>query len=139
MSQFTRVVAATLAIGLVLAVPAANARLIDDPKTEAATQSEPAQNLRGADAQGAPTAPEPTQNLRGADAQGAPTAAPTADPSAPTWPLNPEPIVTAPEPATTASDDESPLVYILPSAAIALMLGAALGFAVRPRRARATA
>jgi hypothetical protein len=121
MSQFTRVVAATLAIGLVLAVPAANARLIDDPKTEAATQSEPAQNLRGA------------------DAQGAPTAAPTADPSAPTWPLNPEPIVTAPEPATTASDDESPLVYILPSAAIALMLGAALGFAVRPRRARATA
>jgi hypothetical protein len=135
MPQFTRTAAAVLAIGLLLLVPAANARPLDEPRTQAASPA--GQNLRGADAQGAPTAPEPNQNLRGADAQGAP-AAPAANPGPPTWPTNPQPIRPATVPAA-ADDDPSPLTYILPTAAIALMLGAGLAFAARPRRARVSA
>ena len=133
MPQFKRMAAAVLAIGLLILVPAANARPIDEPRTQASA----GQNLRGADAQGAPTAPEPRQNLRGADAQGAP-AATAPNPGPPTWPLNPEPIRRAAVPVA-ADDDPSPLTYILPTAAIALMLGAGLAFAARPRRARARA
>ena len=137
-----RTAAATLAVGLVLAVPAANARPIDDPAIQtsslAGTTSESTQNLRGADAQGAPTAPESTQNLRGADAQGAPTAPTTPIPGPPTWPVNPQPIPRD-QPLPAADDDPSPLVYVLPAAAIALMLGAGLGYAARPRRARVSA
>jgi hypothetical protein len=100
MTQFIRMAAATLAIGLLLAVPAANARPIDGP--------------------GTPVPAEPTP--------GGP----------PTWPVNPEPIVT-PQPAAAVDDGgTSPLAYILPAGAIALMAGAALVYVAGPRRARAS-
>jgi hypothetical protein len=140
MPHLTRMAAATVAIGFLLAVPAANARPIDAPAIQtsslAGTTSETKQNLRGADAQGAPTTSK--QNLRGADAQGAP-AAPETNPGPPTWPVNPEPIGRVPaQPVAAGSDDgTSPLAYIVPIGAIALMLAAALAYAARPRRARA--
>jgi hypothetical protein len=145
MPRITRMAAAVLAIGLLLAVPA-GARPIDDPQIQtsslAGTTSESTQNLRGADAQGAPTVSESTQNLRGADAQGVPTAPEAPNPGPPTWPLDPEPIVRVPAqqlPTVADDGDDSPLKYILPTGAIALMVGAALAFAARPRRARANA
>ena len=105
MSQLIRPAAAAVAVCLLLAVPAANARPIDGP--------------------------------------GTPVPVPTAEPppGMPTWPVNPEPIVT-PQPAPAAAHDGggiSPLAYILPSGAIALMLGAALVYVAGPRRARAGA
>jgi hypothetical protein len=104
MSQFIRTVAATLAVGLLLAVPAAMARPIDGP--------------------------------------GTPTPVPTAEPPAglPTWPVNPDPLVQpqpAPAPAADDGGGVSPMAYIIPAGAIALMLGAALVYVAGPRRARA--
>ena len=125
MPRITRMAAAVLAIGLLLAVPA-SARLIDDPQI-------PTSSLAG-------TTSESTQNLRGADAQGAPTAPEVPNPGPPTWPLDPEPIVRVPaQPLPAVSDDggDSALKYILPAGAVALMVGAALAFAARPRRANA--
>ena len=143
MPRITRMAAAVLAIGLLLAVPA-GARPIDDPQIQtsslAGTTSESTQNLRGADAQGAPTVSESAQNLRGADAQGAPTAPEVPNPGPPTWPLDPDPLVRVPsQPLPAMADDggDSALKYILPAGALALMAGAALAFAARPRRANA--
>jgi len=143
MPRITRMVAAILAAGLLLAVPTANARLIDEPKIQtsslAGTTSDSRQDLRGADAQGAPTAPKRKQDLRGADARGVPPSAPKVYPGPPTWPLDPEPLVppqAQPVPVTAGDDGTSPLTYILPAAGMTLMLGAAFAFAARSRRAR---
>jgi hypothetical protein len=130
MSQFTRMAAATVAIGLVLAVPAANARPIDDPA------------IRTSSLAGTVSDDAPKQNLRGADAQGVPTA-PKWEPLPPVFPTYVTPDVPAPtpapaKPAVSADDGTSPLVYILPAAGLALMFGAALVY-VRPRRARVSA
>ena len=57
-------------------------------------------------------------------------------PGPPTWPVDPEPIV-SPQPATVADDGGiAPLAYILPAGAIALMAGATLAYVAGPRRAR---
>ena len=85
----------------------------------------------------------PAANARPIDGPGTPTPVPTAEPPAgmPTWPVNPEPIVT-PQPEPVAADDGggiSSLAYILPSGVIALMLGGALVYVAGPRRARARA
>ena len=98
MTQFIRMAVATLAVGLLFAVPA-SAMPIDPPGT-----SVPAE--------------------------------PTVGP--PTWPVNPEPIVHE-QPAPAADDGgTSPLAYIIPTGAIALMAGAALAYVAGPRRARAS-
>jgi hypothetical protein len=142
MPRITRMVAAILAAGLLLAVPTANARLIDDPgiQTSSPAGADSRQDLRGADAQGAPTAPERKQDLRGADAKGVPPSAPKVYPGPPTWPLDPEPLVRPqPVPVAVGDDGTSPLAYILPAAGMTLMLGAAFAFAARSRRARVNA
>jgi len=85
----------------------------------------------------------PAANARPIDGPGTPTPVPTAEPppGMPTWPVNPESIVT-PQPVQAAAHDGggiSPLAYILPTGAIALMLGVALVYVAGPRRTRARA
>jgi hypothetical protein len=125
-STTTRTVALILAT-LALTAPVASAMPIRDPDDGSRTSSlagTPAQkqDLRNPDQQ-AP-APKPKQDLRNPDQQ-----APV--------PLKPYAPVVLTKPAPVAADDgTSPLVYIIPSLALAAMLGAAVIYTRSSRPAR---
>ena len=125
-STTTRTVAAVLAT-LALTAPVASAMPIRDAADGSRTSSlagtpAPKQDLRNPDQQ-AP-APKPKQDLRNPDQQ------------APPVPLKPYAPVVLTKPAPVADDGTSPLVYIIPSLALAAMLGAAVIYTRSSRPAR---
>jgi hypothetical protein len=109
-STTTRTVAAVLAT-LALTAPVASAMPIRDPDNGSRTSS-----LAGT--------PAPKQDLRNPDQQ------------APPVPLKPYAPVVLTKPAPVADDGTSPLVYIIPSLALAAMLGAAVIYTRSSRPAR---
>jgi hypothetical protein len=143
MPRITIIAAAALA-ALALAAPVATAMPTRDA---VGTTTAPQQDLRGADARAASPTPETgtaalARDLRTADARDAGAKPAEPVPGLPTWPVDPEPIVPAPVETTPVAGegDTSPLVYILPGIALALLLAAGLGYAARTsgraRRAR---
>jgi hypothetical protein len=146
MPRITLIVTAALAT-LGLAAPLATAM---PDRDRVGTTAAPQQDLRGADARDASVQPQTGtatlgQDFRSADARDAGAKPAEPVPGLPTWPVDPEPIASAPAETTPVAgdDDTSPLVYVLPGIALSLLLAAALGYTARTsgraRRARISA